>query len=663
MSLFKKLQDGDTRLKSLKFGNDRPKGGSSRQPYIKKGLVNDTLNPSLYNDFILRGGILAPLSAAEDVARLTKYFTDLQNPNGILFSAKQNILSRTGTKTEASLSQPGYGGGVFNEGIYTPLSTIGQAFVGLTGVHLNKQGIDPTGLIPGLGIVTYQDAIKQNQFSRGPRFDFSDNRLTSLVGYSVTDTFFPDISFNGVKNYQLLPNSSTLISYGGGAGSNVGFGKTNIKFATDNAGNVLKSILNPSSNTNVSNIDITQTSKFATWDYKQFNTLPGLDPNPITIPGFNSNSTIPSPLNLNADTLNDFRENIAKSEETNSFLTSTSGYADSNNIEVKFGLGSPGSRTRNRSDYKKGSILPNDTTSKPLDKINAYPIYKSENTQGTRYGKEKELDDMIQFSIAILNNDDQNKPGANTSFTYKKYMHFRAFIDSFSDSYDADWKSINYMGRGEKLYKYGGFDRKISMGFTVVAQSKNELSVMYDKLNFLASSLAPEYLDSLTSGYMAGNIAYITLGDYINDQPGVITSLSYDIPEDSPWEINRETDKTDNEGTRQLPHMIKIQLNFTPIQKFRPSKQSWTNDFTSKGKGKPQSTFLSNPGNQRFIDESNPYNFSNLINKQEQTDQIAIQNSIDNNTMLDAPVFVDPDITLGNQGIQVQGLTSNSIFP
>jgi hypothetical protein len=104
-------------------------------------------------------------------------------------------------------------------------------------------------------------------------------------------------------------------------------------------------------------------------------------------------------------------------------------------------------------------------------------------------------------------------------------------------------------------------------------------------------------------------------------------------------------------------------MDIAHIHKFRPSKQSWTNDFTSKGKGKPQSTFLSNPGNQRFIDESNPYNFSNLINKQEQTDQIAIQNSVDNNTMLDAPVFVDPDITLGNQGIQVQGLTSNSIFP
>ena len=39
-------------------------------------------------------------------------------------------------------------------------------------------------------------------------------------------------------------------------------------------------------------------------------------------------------------------------------------------------------------------------------------------------------------------------------------MHFRAFIDSFSDSYDADWSPIEYMGRAEKLYKYKGFGRK-----------------------------------------------------------------------------------------------------------------------------------------------------------------------------------------------------------
>jgi hypothetical protein len=133
---------------------------------------------------------------------------------------------------------------------------------------------------------------------------------------------------------------------------------------------------------------------------------------------------------------------------------------------------------------------------------------------------------------------------------------------------------------------------------------------MYDKLNFLASSLAPEYLDSLTSGYMCGHMAYITLGDYINDQPGIITSLTYDIPEESSWEISRVI----KDGTRQLPHMIKVTLNFTPIHKFRPSKQTWANEWTSEGKGIATSKILINPGNQRFIDPDNNFNPSTDIN-------------------------------------------------
>ena len=233
-------------------------------------------------------------------------------------------------------------------------------------------------------------------------------------------------------------------------------------------------------------------------------------------------------------------------------------------------------------------------------------------------------------------------------------MHFRAFIDNVSDSYDADWNAISYMGRGEKLYKYGGFDRKMSMGFTVVAQSKDELSVMYDKLNFLASSLAPEYLDSLTSGYMCGNMAYITLGDYINDQPGIITSLTYDIPEESSWEINRDTifDVSGSAigGTiRQLPHMIKVTLNFTPIHKFRPSKQTWKNDFTRTGEGKSTSTVLADPGNQRYIDPNNPFNGRNTdIGVVEATleARIQLQSQLQMNEIPQAP---NVDAVLGNQ--------------
>ena len=96
-------------------------------------------------------------------------------------------------------------------------------------------------------------------------------------------------------------------------------------------------------------------------------------------------------------------------------------------------------------------------------------------------------------------------------------MNFRSYIDSFSDSYTAEWKSQKYMGRGEKFYKYGGFDRNISMAFTVVAQSFQEMRGMYQKLNYLASSLTPTYTPQ---GYMAGNLCKMTVGGYIYEQYG-----------------------------------------------------------------------------------------------------------------------------------------------
>jgi hypothetical protein len=547
MGLFKKLQNGDTQLKSLKFGNDRPDGGSSNQPYIKKDIDEDPKNPSFYNDFIIRGGILAPISAAEDTSRLAKYFVDIKNPSGILFTAKQNLLSRTGTKTEAS-SGAGYGGGALNEGVFTPLSTLGQSLVGFTGTHLNKQGLDPTGLKDNLSITTYQDAIIKNQTNAISVDGTYNNRLVTMLSSISNDI---SLELYGVKGYNFNSEAGTLLSYGGGAGSVVGFGRTKIKYATDN--NKLPIItLHPIKPT----LNIGRPS-ISTWDYSQF-----------------QNTT----KNLQSETLEDFRESITKTPENKFYLTSTPGYKN-NNIENKFNLGNPGSRTRDRS---------NPTSSRSsIDRINSFPIYQSNANQYTPGGG---LDDMIQFSIAILNNEDL-KPNKN-------YMHFRAFIDSFSDSYDADWKSISYMGRAEKLHKYSGFDRKISMGFTVAAQSKGEMDMMYEKLNFLASSLAPEYLDSSGTGYMAGNIAYITLGDYINDQPGIITSVGLDIPQESPWEITSAQES--NNITRQLPHMINVSINFTPIHKFRPSKQTWGGFQPLQGV-----PLLQKPGNKKFIDPNN----------------------------------------------------------
>ena len=635
MGLLIKLQNGDTSLKSLKFGKDRPGGGDSNQPYVQNPIQIEIKNPSFYNDFILRGGILAPIEAANDVVRLSKYFADIQNPNGILFTAKQNLLSRIGAKTETSKGI-GYAGGALNEGVYLPTSTVAQAGVGFTGTHLNKQGIDPTGLFPGLGIKKYQDVIFENQLIDPKSFNINTNRLTSLQN-SITNTTSPGYLFNGVKDYNIYPNESTLISYGGGSDSVLGIGKTNIKFATGNDGNLIKTLkpsFNPKTHLVGKVLDPKNEEKFILpiglslvyqQSFKNFSpfvpynltksTLSSYQETQLDIvyePKSLNNTTaigkgswtqkdfiISSSFNTNSETKEDFRKILNPTgEPQNTFLSVSPSYIDKN-IETRLNLGNPGQKG-NISSYTNGK---KNTLTKaslgPADKINASFIYKTNTKDGSNYGKAgfDNLNDIIPFYIAILNNDTQ------VGGTYKKYMHFRSYIDSFSDSYDAEWNPQEYMGRAEKFYKYGGFSRKITMAFTIVAQSREEITIMYDKLNFLASSLAPEYLDSYTSGYMAGNIAYITLGGYLDDQPGVITSLSYDIPEDSPWEIGIDDDGNPlpPSDVRQMPHMIKANINFIPIHKFRPEKQNFREDSENL-----ESTRLLDTGKQRYLDQLRP---------------------------------------------------------
>ena len=100
------LVDLKTDLTSLKFGNDRPGGGSSKQPFITKDIpgkdksfldqIEDSREGSQFgfsvaNDFGLRGGFLRPGAAKDDVERILKLYTE-QNSPGTIFQAKQVAL-------------------------------------------------------------------------------------------------------------------------------------------------------------------------------------------------------------------------------------------------------------------------------------------------------------------------------------------------------------------------------------------------------------------------------------------------------------------------------------------------------------------------------------------------------------------------------------------
>jgi hypothetical protein len=78
---------------------------------------------------------------------------------------------------------------------------------------------------------------------------------------------------------------------------------------------------------------------------------------------------------------------------------------------------------------------------------------------------------------------------------------------------------------------------------------------MYQKLNYLMSNLMPDYKDTL----MRGPLVKMTVGNWIDGQDGILTSVGYTIPQDSPWEISL--------GDQQLilPHVVEVSLGFTPI--------------------------------------------------------------------------------------------------
>jgi hypothetical protein len=646
-----------TNLKSLKYGKDKVFGGDSNQPYVTTNIPSNNDGISFETiisqgpEGVVRGGLLAPIRAAKDVERISKWFTDTSSPRGLIFTINQNLLSRSGVKTEATFGL-GYGGGIVNEGIYNPASTLAQIAVeGWTGTHLNKQGLNPfkstgaytdSGLLNQIfdtgGINLYNDVVKNNNLEENNQFPILNKTITLQSPKPFTDKFgieLPSIlpvttySLTGGYKNRLLDiwynkqlgtdDSNNIRSYGGGPGSILGIGQTNIRFSDQRTGerniNFNKSYFKGKGNRSYTNSPETTNilSKLgASLAYsgsfgKFINT--GFDSNGNQTPdnpfGFRqspSNQTLstftPSDFKINVLTqsqindktpnikfikfspvpllptivknnpiilVDDFRTEL-DIEKNNTILSFSPNYKE-NNIEKRVNLGDPGSRTKNRSDYTLGGLngFNRDNNIKnALDKITSSPIYEATFKRNDYPGGDPgTLNDLATFYIAAYKNDT-----SSNAF----YMHFRAFINSFSDSYSPKWNSINYVGRGDTLYNYEGFTRDVKVSFTVAAQSKQELMPMYYKLNYLASTLAPDYTGA---GFMRGTLYKMTLGAYLFETPGIITSLNYTIPEQSPWEININNSSSgsiiDN-SVKELPHIINVDLGFTPIHNFLPRR-------------------------------------------------------------------------------------------
>lgn len=217
------LIDLKTNFKSLKFGQDRPGGGSSREPFIKSKIPERRSIKS--PDFLLRNGFLNPVSSAKDALRISKFFTTTE---GVLFILKQQALILTspislgGRRIIPTLDQA-----------YNPLQTIAQVTGNSIGFHTERNGIIPD----------FDNFTSKYRFLQQNYYSDSDNRLVNLYK-SVINPNEGKVTSKAKSTFGIntSPTPTTLFEYIGGPTASVKGAKTVIRrFTITNS----KEVTNP----------------------------------------------------------------------------------------------------------------------------------------------------------------------------------------------------------------------------------------------------------------------------------------------------------------------------------------------------------------------------------------------------------------------------------
>jgi len=686
-----RLINGDpvTKLKtdkrSLSFWTD-PKFNS--QPFITTelpGVEEDNPNLGLLGngDFLLRAGSVD--RTAKDIERFTKYFSTNQ---GLLFVAKENLLSRTAAKTQGAKG--------LGQGAYLPTNTIAQLGVSAAGGHLVKQGLNPfldvntprTSDAPETFVgrllrtvsdfssfPIYSQQVQKSQSNKENRLVLLRDSKISIPGQAkpnidtvsgilsqVTSLFggragkigrqlkklgkVNDLLGNlsgALKGNNISADKNQILNYSGGPGSYQGVGRTAINRVSDTTaylnvdnftskfpfidtsgelqtksdesvelgtGEIIEEVKAPLADpTGKTSRLVTLTAANVTNGSSTDGVIEGLQYSAKRASNtnaydqaergesFRKKNFLLNQQQIKAKSdaandgdhkvLSDFRSDVIgesrKPGASKNVLSNPLDYTDPKvRQETRVNIGDPGTPLKNLSSYSLG-------TQNPLtrDSLNSLPLYES---QGVTANTRK--NDFVKFRIAVPDTDNPSK---------KTYIHFRAFIDGFTDNYSSEWNGVKYMGRVDPLYKFGGYNRSVVMSWTIAAQSREELIVMYTKLNYLQSVMTGDYSKS---GYMAGNIINMTVGGYFWETPCVINSMNITIPGESPWEIGVADDTSQQgynpgqsipteKGVKEMPHVIQVTgFSFTPLHDFAPRKQN--NTFNDKGE-------LTKFGKERFI--------------------------------------------------------------
>jgi hypothetical protein len=145
-----------------------------------------------------------------------------------------------------------------------------------------------------------------------------------------------------------------------------------------------------------------------------------------------------------------------------------------------------------------------------------------------------------------------------------KWIIFPAYIEDITDNSSAEYAQERYIGRPDAVHIYQGYTRNISLTFKVAALKRNDVPIIWEKLNALKGLTTPSFKKFLTDDKEVRPVSpyvYLTIGDLFNNTPGYFSSVNVQINNTMSWEIS--------DGV-QYPHVADVSVEFVYLGKKIP---------------------------------------------------------------------------------------------
>jgi len=159
-----------------------------------------------------------------------------------------------------------------------------------------------------------------------------------------------------------------------------------------------------------------------------------------------------------------------------------------------------------------------------------------------------------------------------------QFIQFPAYLTDISDNSSAEYNPTRYIGRPDQVFVYSGYTRNISFGFRVAALKKEDIPILWRKVDKLKLLTLPtfktnEVIDDGEKRPIAPFVE-LTLGNLLREQPGYFSSVNVTIPQSSTWEL---------QDGFQLPHICDVAVEFTFVGRVTPQNFEMTHDHTGPG--------------------------------------------------------------------------------